>query len=308
MALVDFVSRHFALLLLIPLLIAFSLPNVFDFLLPHLVLFLMAIMFFVFLKIDLKAVAAKFKNPLLILYIIFLQMFVLPLIVFFILQWFGFGLDIVLGFFLIAAIAPGSSVIAFVDLFKGDLDLGLVIQVIYFLLFPFVFPLFFMLLFGQSVEIDVVSLFVSLATIILVPLALSQLLLFARKKLALKLSKYSPLTTVFFLGLLALAVGSNRAIFLFQNLELVVWIVAGCIVLLAFLLAASYYSVFFLQKSERRTVAVLKAFMNGALALVVAQQFFSEGVVVIVIVLYLVWDTFPFITKALFRLMRAETH
>ena len=196
MGVVEFVSSNFGPIFIALIVVALALPNAFDFLLPYLSLFLMAIMFFVFLKVNPREIVEKAKRPLLLAYILLLMAVVLPLAVFVAVQ--GLAVDLALGFFLVAAIVPGSSVLAWVSIFKGDLDLGLVLDVLYYLLFPFFFPLFVFYLFGARIEFDVVAMFVSLATLILVPLLLSQLLLFARRSLALRLSEKSNFAAIFF--------------------------------------------------------------------------------------------------------------
>ena len=304
MNLTDFVSKYFTVILPLFAVVALIFPNAFDFLLPHLSFFLMAIMFFVFLKIDTKEVAAKIRRPLQMSYIILLMMVVLPLVVFFAVQ--GLETDLVIGFLMIAAITPAASVLAFVDLFKGDLDLGLVIQVIYYLIIPFFLPVFFFVLLGKTIELDVFALFASLATLIFVPLIISQLVVFAKKNVAERLSEFSPITTLVLLGLIALAVVSNNANYLLANVQLVVWLFVACLLLLAFFQLATYYAVFFLSKNERKTVSVCKVFMNGTLALVIATSFFSEKVILLIITEHLAWYVYPFFGKFLFKLIKAN--
>ena len=261
----------------------------------------MAMMFFVFLKIDVEKILEKIKTPLKIAYIILIMMIVLPIIIFF--TTMALPTEFNIGFTLIGIMVPASSIVAMVSLFKGNVNLGLIIQVLYFLIFPFVMPVFFFILFGRVTQINIMSLFVSLATLIFLPLIFSQIFLYLKKNLAKRVAKHSNITSIIFLAILAVGAISDKAVFILQNPVFILSLMLGVLGIMVFFQVATYYLTFSFSKQERKTVSICKTLMNGTMTLVIANEFFSETVVLIALSLFIFWFAYPFIGKIIFRLM-----
>jgi BASS family bile acid:Na+ symporter len=166
------ISRYLALLIIVlSIALGFSLPQVGVIWKPYLSLLLMFLMFFVALSIEPIEIARATRNYPVIATGLFTVFVLMPLLS---LSAKPFASSIVYAGITLALCCPSAIVSAFwAKAFKGDVATGLVMSITTNLLSIVTVPATMLLAIGAALRVDVASMMLNLAEIILVPLATS---------------------------------------------------------------------------------------------------------------------------------------
>jgi bile acid:Na+ symporter, BASS family len=261
----------------------FSEFALFEFIVPFLLAFTIFIaslkvdfnLFFNYLK-DIRFFGSRFV----------LIKLIFPLIVFFSMNF--ISPELALGGLLLIATPSGMSNIVLSDIMKGNNELTLAFTIASHMLSFVYIPLLVLIATQELVSFDYFSLFFSLVLIVLIPLILAFIVKkFLWKKISIASNYFSALMVFLIFLIVLIIISSNRisffSVFSFLNSALFVLI-------LLFLLM---FSGLLMANNRKDKIAFsLSAFhVNGVLGLFIATQFFSQGVVLVMISLQLFVDS-----------------
>jgi predicted Na+-dependent transporter len=196
------ISRYFtSLIVVLSIALGFLFPQVGLIWKPYLAILLMLLMFFVALSIEPNEIAHAMKNYPVILMGLFTTFVLVPLLA---LSAKPFFSSIVYAGTVLALCCPSAIVAAFwTKAFKGDVATALVMSIITNLLSIVTIPGTMLIAIGTALNVDIASMIVNLAEIILVPMTTSFLV---RKSVRLDWNRASGYTSKAELSILALVV------------------------------------------------------------------------------------------------------
>jgi BASS family bile acid:Na+ symporter len=268
-------------------------PEYTAFLNDYVVIFIPISLFFVFLKIDFSKMIGYMKRPLLLIYIIVSFLVLIPAAVF--LCAVVIGPEYAVGFLLLFSVPTAAMSAILVDMFKGNVSFALLIELFLYVLSPITLPLIMFYLAGSVIAIDAFGLFLTMNQMLIIPLVAAQLV--KRYMNTGKVERYSSEISIFMMALVALGIMGAQSAFILGNLSTVLFFMAVLYGLYVVINVATYYMAFWLKRKDRITISVSKTFMNGALALVLASQFFSPEVVLVIVSNIIVWFSYLGVSK-----------
>ncbi|MCQ1059308.1 bile acid:sodium symporter family protein [Photobacterium sp. DNB23_23_1] len=205
-----------------------------------------------------------------------LQFLIMPLTALLISTLLGFSTELTVGMVLVGSVAGGTSSNVMAFLAKGNVALSISMTAISTLLGVILTPLLVELLVGETVDVPVNAMLMSLVKIVLIPVGIGLLInSFAQKTVA-KVHTLLPLISMIaIVFIIAIVVALNAG-----NLSQVGPMVALAVVLHnAVGLTAGYYSCRLLgfNESTCRTIAFEVGLQNSGLATALAMKFFSPA-------------------------------
>ncbi|CAK1911753.1 Pantothenate precursors transporter PanS [Vibrio crassostreae] len=207
---------------------------------------------------------------------VFLQFSIMPLAALIISLLLGFSTELTVGMVLVGSVAGGTSSNVMVFLAKGNVALSISMTAISTLLGVVLTPLLVQGLVGQSVDVPVSGMLMSLVKIVLIPVALGVLINTFIPKAVTKINSILPLVSMTaIVVIIAIVVALNA-----ENISTVGPLVALAVILHNSLgLAAGYYCCRLLgcNESTCRTIALEVGLQNSGLATALAMKFFSPA-------------------------------
>jgi len=284
------IDKYFWVSLVVAISSGFLLPNVFSVFQDWVVYIIMAMLFLVFVKIDIKDVVHHVKSPLLLLYVVGFNLLLMPALIYFL---FANRIDpeTAMGLVLLAALPCGVSSVAFTDIMEGHTSLTLTIILVSTLLAPFTIPFIFWALYNTNLDLNYVEFLKSLLTIIMIPAALSQIFKHMFEDFVSHTQRYVNFSVILLISFNIMIVISLHAEYILAHIKESLPIL-GILYLMFFLLQIlGYFSVFWLNKGEKVAVANSNIIMNNMLGVVLAMAFFSPKIVMVIVLSILPWNT-----------------
>ncbi len=248
------------------------------------------ILLLIFLKTECRQVLEHAKKPLLLIYVLSILLIAVPIVTFVITK--PINPELAIGLLLLASTPPAIASPLLTEIAKGNTSLTLATVIPAYMIAPFLMPFLFIILAKESITIDPLPMFMTLATLIFVPLIISQTL--KRTPAAFfieKTKKYYSAISILVITLIIFIAVSVQAEFIIQNpieaLSNLAW-VYGFFILMHIL---GYLAVFWRKKEDRIAVSIVNTYMNSALAIVLAVQFFTPEVVLITVLAQAPWNT-----------------
>lgn len=263
----------------------------FSFFTKFITYYLMFILFITFLKVDFNCIRIYIKKPLLIIYIIFINSFLTPILIYLIYKNFGFNYLELSAIMLLALVPTGVAASAMTDLSNGNTILTVLLTIITHILAPFLIPLFFFIFFRKVVNLNYFQVFITIFRLIFIPL----LVAIPFKKFFKKTTKFfsdnSKLITLFLVIVLSLSIISINAIYIKENpLEVIKYILILYSVFILFQII-NFFFPFFLKLPDRIAISNSKTFNNIAIATVLSLQFLDPKSSLIVVLGQIPWPT-----------------
>lgn len=289
-----FLTHQTALLIVITLLVSFSFPVLGEFFKPVITYFLMAVMFFSLLTINIRTIikdAGHWRINAAVFCIVFFVSPTLSLI----LKPFLSG-ELFLGLIIATAMTSGLVVVFLSKLFGGDPAKALVITAPANLLSPIIVPLLVLLFVGEEVTIDPVSMMLTMVKIVIVPFILA--LLVRRTRIVGPLDRIGqPLSVVLLLCIILGIVSPVRDDILADPMAAInLGLFAALLVMVNFFLGFALGR----TREERITYGITASYKNFTLATVVALTLFSP-VVALPAILYALINNLLLIPLGVFR-------
>lgn len=263
----------------------------FSFFTKFITYYLMFILFITFLKVDFNCIRIYIKKPFLIIYIIFINSFLTPILIYLIYKNFGFNYLELSAIMLLALVPTGVAASAMTDLSNGNTLLTVLLTIITHILAPFLIPLFFFIFFRKVVNLNYFQVFITIFRLIFIPL----LVAIPFKKFFKKTTKFfndnSKLITLFLVIVLSLSIISINAIYIKENpLEVIKYILILYSVFILFQII-NFFFPFFLKLPDRIAISNSKTFNNIAIATVLSLQFLDPKSSLIVVLGQIPWPT-----------------
>ena len=250
---------------------------------------LIIILTLVFLKIDLKEIIKKIRDIRLMAYIVFLFLIAIPVLIYFIAQF--FDENIALGLLLLTAMPAGASAPALTDLVKGNSALSTSITIITSLLAPFTVPLLFTIFTGKDISIEPFSMFKTLAILILLPIIFSEIIKKYFKKTVEKTKASFSAINIIILSLFLYTVIGMQAETITSNLANVLKYLLIVYPVFILLHGLGYLSAYGRNKKDKISFAVSKAYMNNGLGILLAAKFFNPEITLLLVLSEIPWST-----------------
>lgn len=283
------IEKYFWIFLIMGILIGIWQPVVFETpkYLPKILLG--AMLFIVFLKIDALEIIEKMKNFRLMIYIAMVYMIIIPVLFFLLVNI--FDRQLALGILLLTAMPAGVSTPALTDILKGNISLAMSIVIVTQVIAPFTVPFLFWMIGTKGLEINKLLLFKDIAILVFFPMMLAQVI---KKYFPLVINRTQHLFTsanVFLLfTFVYVAISSQRNIILDNPVSLV-WKTSILYLVFIILHAAGYIICYRESKENKIALSITSAYMNNGLAIVLASTYFGPGILVLMVLSEIPWNT-----------------
>ncbi len=303
---VNFIENNVSLFLIISIPFGLLFPY-FAFLKNYITYLLMLVLFVTFLKMDIMEIIHHIKRPMLLLYIEGMSLITAPIIVYFVLTLLKFDYIVVAALVLLAAAPAGVASSAMTDLTSGDTSLNVVIIFVSHLIAPFAIPFLFFVLFRKYIRLDYFNVLITMAKLILIPLAAALLSKqFFKEKLNF-IKERSSLLTIIPVFLISLTVISINAPFIKSNPFQVVKYLLIVYPEYFFFMVFGFVIVFWLNLKEKIAVSNSKTFANVSIAMVLAFEFLDPKAALIVALAQLPWPTMLVPVNIMLKFIRKKT-
>lgn len=249
-----FVSKQLAILVVLATLFSLYYPQVGSSLVKTswVVYILGIIMFGMGLNVKASDFKELFIRPKFVLIGIGAQFIIMPLIAYVLVKGFNLPLGLAIGVVLVGTCPGGTSSNVITYLSKGDVALSVGITSCTTLLAPFMTPILTKLLIGQSIDVNVIAMFLSVVKVVIVPIVLGILAHRFLPKIAEFLKDVLPMISTLGIVAIVIAVVSVSAEKIIANLGIIVLIVV-CHNLFGYLFG------FLVGKSVTKDMAKVKA-------------------------------------------------
>lgn len=249
-----FVSKQLAILVVLATLFSLYYPQVGSSLVKTswVVYILGIIMFGMGLNVKASDFKELFIRPKFVLIGIGAQFIIMPLIAYVLVKGFNLPLGLAIGVVLVGTCPGGTSSNVITYLSKGDVALSVGITSCTTLLAPFMTPILTKLLIGQSIDVNVIAMFLSVVKVVIVPIVLGILAHRFLPKIAGLLKDVLPMISTLGIVAIVIAVVSVSAEKIIANLGIIVLVVV-CHNLFGYLFG------FLVGKSVTKDMAKIKA-------------------------------------------------
>lgn len=272
----NFVGKYMAYIVIVIAAIALFVPTTFSFLkASYINPLLMIVMFGMGLTLKLDDFKLVLSRPLEVLIGFTAQYAIMPLIALSLVKIFNLPPELAVGVVLVGTCPGGTSSNVMTFLAKGDVALSVTITSFSTLFAPVLTPFITKLLIGATVEVDVMSMFISIVQVVIVPIALGFVINKFFGKITEKLVKILPLVSVTaIVAIVATVVSLNSAKLMTSGLLII------AIVILhnsfGYLLGFFTARVFGLNLSKQKTIAIEVGMQNSGLATSLAATAFAQ--------------------------------
>ena len=286
-----FVSKQLAILVVLATLFSLYYPQVGSSLVKTswVVYILGIIMFGMGLNVKADDFKELFIRPKFVLIGIGAQFVIMPLIAYVLVKGFNLPLGLAIGVVLVGTCPGGTSSNVITYLSKGDVALSVGITSCTTLLAPFMTPILTKLLIGQSIDVNVIAMFLSVVKVVIVPIVLGILAHRFLPKIAGLLKDVLPMISTLGIVAIVIAVVSVSAEKIIANLGIIVLIIV-CHNLFGYLFG------FLVGKSVTKDIAKIKALsvevgmQNSGLATSLAlTHFATQPLAAVLGALFSVW-------------------
>lgn len=272
----DFVGKYMAVLVLAVAALALFVPSSVSFIKTSYVNTLLGIVMFG-MGLTLKASDFKivFSHPRDVVLGCLAQFTIMPLLAFFLTKLFGLSPELAVGVILVGTCPGGTSSNVMTYLAKGDVALSVGMTGVSTILAPFLTPVLTYLLAGQTVDVNMMSMFLSIVKVVIVPIALGCIINKLFAEFTRKLVKVLPLVSVTAIVAIVAAVVSANASKIMTSGLLIVMVVMlhnVCGYALGFFIGKALK----LETAKCKAVAIEVGMQNSGLATSLAATHFAQ--------------------------------
>jgi BASS family bile acid:Na+ symporter len=286
---IQFLDQYFGLFLIAGMIMGLINPVFSSFLMPLLEPFLMVMLFLVFLKTDIAHVFQKMKNYRQVIFFTLMYMIAIPALFFLALN--SFSRELATGILLLTAMPAGAASPALTDIAKGNTALSASIVITTSVIAPVTVPLLFWGLRIGDLSLSYWHVFKDLAILIFLPMAASQAF---KRYFSSAITKSSHLFTslnVLLLTVMVYAIiGSQRDTILGEPVK-ILWQTGFLYIVFILLHVIGYFMGYKEDLEGKIATAIGAAYMNNAMAIVLAAVYFSPAILVLMVLSEIPWNT-----------------
>lgn len=291
------ISKYFGIVMIAALALGFGLPSVFS-PISKAVFYLLGIIIGIsFLTLDFREFAGTIKQFHLPLGVFLFYKIALPTGLYLILsRW---DRSVALAVLLLAATPVGIITPALAGLVGGDRAFVLALVIITAFAAPFYFPFLIKIIVGTRIEIDAVGMMFTLAKLVFIPFAASLVLRKWGKKLIDRTRHLHGAVSIFLLFFVILGVCARGAPVLRSSWTAALQYFGLSIPFCILLAGLGFFLFWFLRRDRRIGLAVAIPYMNMAMTIVIASEFFTPQVVLFCVVYEIPVNILPVILRSL---------
>ena len=218
-----------------------------------------------------------------------LRFAVFPLVLFYFAQM--MFPDLAVGILLLALMPAGVAVGSLCSMSKANVSLGLSLTIITSLLAPAFVPSVFSFL-GQVVNVDIFSLFMTLALVVFVPILLYFGIIYRQDKIKNVVQSYNKSSSVVILSVILLIVIAAQKEEFLSNIDTL--IIAFFVMVGLFTMFYAFGIIFsmWLPKADRVPYIYSSGAMNNSLAVGLAFAYFSPTITLFIVLSEIVWSIY----------------
>lgn len=276
----------FCIALLLGILFPMQIENVGDILMPLLILLL----WISFLNVDVSHIREELSTPLQLGIQIAVNFLLVPIVLFFILRQLQLP-DFAIAAMLLAAMPAGLGGPVLTGIAGGKVATSVVLSVVTHVLVPVSVPLLFWAFADMGVQVDVGSLAKQMAILIGTPILLAYVSRSFFSSAVSTTRPYHKLSSILALAAVAYLVIIPYADTIRSEFFSIIPILIGTYILYGILCLTSYVLSRQKKPEEQAAMVISRMYMNNALAIVLAFEFFSPEVALIVILAEIPWFT-----------------
>lgn len=272
----NFFGKYMAIIVLIVATVSLFFPKTVSFIKTSYVNYLlMIVMFGMGLTLKLEDFKVVFTRPKDIIIGAIAQFTIMPLLAFLLSIAFKLPPELAVGVILVGTCPGGTSSNVMTYLAKGDVALSVGMTSVSTILAPFATPLLTLLYAGQKVDVNAVSMFISIVQVVILPIALGFIINKFFYKFTNSIKEILPLISVLAIVAIVAAVVSANS----QRLMQVGYLVIIVVVLhnsLGYLLGYMLAKLFRLNNAKCKAVSIEVGMQNSGLATSLAATHFAS--------------------------------
>lgn len=272
----NFFGKYMAIIVLIVAAVSLFFPKTVSFIKTSYVNYLlMIVMFGMGLTLKLEYFKVVFTRPKDIIIGAIAQFTIMPLLAFLLSIAFKLPPELAVGVILVGTCPGGTSSNVMTYLAKGDVALSVGMTSVSTILAPFATPLLTLLYAGQKVDVNAVSMFISIVQVVILPIALGFIINKFFYKFTNSIKEILPLISVLAIVAIVAAVVSANS----QRLMQVGYLVIIVVVLhnsLGYLLGYMLAKLFRLNNAKCKAVSIEVGMQNSGLATSLAATHFAS--------------------------------
>ncbi len=272
----DFVSKWMAVIVIIIAALALFVPSSLSWIKTSWVNTLLGIvMFGMGLTLKASDFAEVFKRPKDVVVGALCQFTLMPLLAFLLTKLFGLDPELAIGVILVGTCPGGTSSNVMTYLSGGDVALSVSMTSVSTILAPFMTPILTKLYAGQTVDVNMVAMFLSVVKVVLVPIVLGIVVNYFFGKFTKQLVKILPLiSTTAIIMIIAAVVSANSARIMTSGLLIVAVVV--CHNVLGYLAGYGVAKLVKMDKTKCRAISIEVGMQNSGLATSLAATHFAQ--------------------------------
>lgn len=249
----------------------------------------MVMLFLVFLKTDIMQVITKMQNYRLMGFVVFLNMIIVPLLFFLIINTFSHHFAI--GILLLTSMPAAVASPAFTDIVKGNIALSLGIVITTSIVAPVTVPLLFWFIQINELSVNPLWLFKDLALLIFIPMVASQVTKKYAPRIVENKSHLFTSVNIIILSLMVYTVmGSQRDVILNNSIK-ILW-QTGFLYLVFILLHVLGYFMGFAENNKGKIATTIgSAYRNNGMAIALSALYFEPSIIILMVLTELPWNT-----------------
>jgi len=290
------IEKYYVIIILLTVVITFYYPNTFKWVMGSIYgtntmnILLGIILFGMGTTLKLDNFINVLKRPREILTGISIQYIIMPLLAFCLARIFSLNEALTIGLILVGTVPGGTASDVITFLAKGDLALSVSLTAISTVISPILTPLITLLLIGNHITFNPLTMFISIVEIVIVPIALGLIINYKIPKFTERLKKYLPVVSSIAICLIIGGVlGTNKAAIMTTSWIILVVIILQYILAISIGLIVSYLSG--MKTKQSITIAIELAFQNSGLSTSLAKTHFPNLTLATVPgALYSVWQ------------------
>lgn len=275
MKVVNFINRWMAVIILLAGVFSMILPEVGNIIKTSWISWMLGIVMLgmgLMLRLDDVRIVLSCPQDVLIGNV--LQFFIMPLLGYLLTIIFQLPPDLAVGVILVGCCPGGTASNVMTYLAKGDLALSVGVTTVSTLLAPFVTPMLVWALAGTMVEVDIITMFLSIVQVVILPIAIGIIIRHYASSFADKVAVYLPAVSVIAIALIIMAVvAANQNALLTSGITILIVVILHN--LMGFLLGYGAAALVGLSRPKKVALSIEVGMQNSGLACSLAHQHFA---------------------------------
>jgi BASS family bile acid:Na+ symporter len=272
----DFFGKYMAIIVIVVAAIALFSPSTLSFIKTSYVNTLLGIvMFGMGLTLKPNDFKVVFSRPKDVIIGCIAQFTIMPILAFLLTKIFNLPTELAVGVILVGTCPGGTSSNVMTYLSKGDVALSVGMTAVSTILAPFLTPLLTLLYAGESVDVNVLSMFMSIVQVVIIPIVLGFVINHFFSKITQQIVEILPLiSTTAIVLIVAAVVSANSAKIMTSGLLIIAVVI--CHNVCGYLIGFGLGKVLKLDESKCRAISIEVGMQNSGLATSLATTHFAQ--------------------------------